>query len=145
MPGKNTEEAVIRKLIDSWYAALGRADATALAAAYKDDVLVAGLAPPLWTRGKHAYIHNMTQWFNTFDGPLKGEPENLSIVASDSVAFVNGFSHIVGTKKGGFVMDLRARLSLCLEKCDGKWQVVTEHASVPFDMQSYTPLLDLKT
>jgi uncharacterized protein (TIGR02246 family) len=144
MSSNSAEVKVIRGLIDDWYAALGRGDAAGLAAAYADDVVAAGLAPPLWTRGKHKYIENMKGWFDTFVEPLKGEPEELSIVAGDSVAFVNGFSHIVGRKKDGAVMDLRARLTLCFKKTAGKWLVVTEHASVPFDMQSYQPLIGLK-
>lgn len=144
MSNNSAEVKVIRGLIDDWYAALGRGDAPGLAAAYAEDVVAAGLAPPLWTRGKQKYIENMKGWFNTFAEPLKGEPEDLSIVAGDSVAFVNGFSHIVGRKNDGALMDLRARLTLCFEKAAGKWLVVTEHASVPFDMQNYKPLIGLK-
>lgn len=144
MARNQLEETVIRGLIDDWYAALSRGDAAGLAVAYAEDIAVASLAPPLWSHGKQAYIMGMTGWFGTFDGPLKGEPENLSIVASDSVAFVNGFSHIVGRKKDGTSMDLRTRLTLCFEKRGGKWLVVTEHASVPFDMQNFRPLIDLK-
>jgi uncharacterized protein (TIGR02246 family) len=144
MTNKNADEKVIRGLMDGWYAALERSDAAALAASYAEDVAIASLAPPLWTHGKQQYIENMTWWFSTFEGPLKGEPENMSIVAGDSVAFVNGFSHIVGKKKNGPPMDLRMRLTLCLEKRDGKWRVVTEHLSVPFDMQNFQPLTGLK-
>jgi uncharacterized protein (TIGR02246 family) len=143
MASKSAEAKIIRGLVDDWYAALGRGDAAGLADAYADDVVVASLAPPLWTRGKHKYVESMTWWFGTFDGPLKGQPENLSIVAGDSVAFVNGLSHIAGKKKDGSTMNLRTRLTLCLEKRDGNWLVVMEHASVPFDMQSYRPLTDL--
>jgi uncharacterized protein (TIGR02246 family) len=144
MSGNVAEEKVIRGLMDDWYAALGRGDAVALATAYAEDVMVASLAPPLWTQGRQKYIEDMTWWFGTFDGPLKGEPEKLSIVAGDSVAFVNGLSHITGRKKDGHAVDMRTRLTLCFEKREGKWLVVTEHASVPFDMQSYKPLIDLK-
>jgi uncharacterized protein (TIGR02246 family) len=144
MAHNHEEEKVIQSLIDDWYEALGSGDAPALATAYADDVTVAGLAPPLWVRGRQKYIESMTGWFGTFDGPLKGQPENLSIVASESVAFANGFSHIVGKKKDGYAMELRTRLTLCFEKREGRWLVVTEHASMPFDMQNYKPLIDLK-
>lgn len=144
MAGNRAEEKVIRGLIDDWYAALNRGDAAGLAVAYADDVAVASLAPPLWSHSKQAYIAGMAGWFSTFDGPLKGEPEKLSIVAGDMVAFVNGYSHVVGKKKDGASMELRTRLTLCFEKRGGKWLVVAEHASVPFDMQSYRPLIDLK-
>lgn len=144
MAENHTEKKVIRRLIEDWYVALGRGDAAGLAVAYADDVAVASLAPPLWSHGRQAYIAAMAGWFSTFDGPLKGEPEKLSIVAGDSVAFVNGFSHIVGKKKDGSPMDLRTRLTLCFEKRGGKWLVVAEHASVPFDMQSFKPLIGLK-
>ena len=144
MAGNHAEEKVIRGLIDAWYAALNRGDAAGLAVAYADDVAVASLAPPLWSHGKQAYINGMAGWFSTFDGPLKGEPEKLSIVAGDSVAFVNGFGHIVGKKNDGTPMDLRTRLTLCFEKRDGKWLIVADHTSVPFDMQNFMPLIDLK-
>ncbi len=144
MAGNNAEEQVIRGLIDDWYAALGRGEAAGLATAYAEDVAVANLAPPLWASGEQTYIENMKEWFSTFDGPLRGEAEKLSIAVGDSVAFANGVSHIVGKKKSGFVMDMRTRLTLCFEKRDGKWLVMSEHTSVPFDMQSFKPLIDLK-
>ena len=144
MTSKSSERKIILGLIDDWYASLGRGDAAGLAVAYAEDVEVASLAPPLWTHGKQKYIENMAWWFSTFDGPLKGEPEKLLIIAGDSVAFANGFSHIVGKKKEGWIMDLRMRLTLCFEKRDGKWLVVAEQTSVPFDMQNYKPLMDLK-
>lgn len=144
MTGNHAEEKAIRSLINDWYAALGRGDAAGLAAAYADDVAVASLAPPLWGHGRQEYINGMAGWFSTFAGPLNGEPEKLSIVAGDTVAFVNGFSHIIGKKKDGTPMDLRTRLTLCFEKRGGKWLVVAEHASVPFDMQSFKPLIALK-
>jgi ketosteroid isomerase-like protein len=50
----------------------------------------------LYGRAASTDIESMTQLFGTFDGPLKGEPENLSIVVGDSVAWVNGISHIFG-------------------------------------------------
>lgn len=144
MAGNHPEEKIIRGLIDEWYAALGRGDAAGLAVAYADDVAVASLAPPLWVRGKQEYIKGMAGWFSTFDSPLKGEPEKLSIIAGDTVAFVNGYSHILGKKQDGTAIDLRTRLTLCFEKRNGKWLVVAEHASVPFDMQNFRPLIDLK-
>lgn len=144
MAGNRAEEKVIRSLIDDWYAALGRGDAAGLAVAYADDAAVASLAPPLWVHGRQEYINAMAAWFGTFAEPLKGEPEKLSIVAGDSAAFANGFSHIVGRKKDGTPMELRTRLTLCFEKRGGRWLVVAEHGSVPFDMQTFRPLIDLK-
>jgi uncharacterized protein (TIGR02246 family) len=144
MAGNHADEKVIRGLIDAWYAALRHGDAAGLAVAYADDVTVAGLAPPLWVHGKQEYIKGMAGWFSTFDGPLNGEPEKLSIVVGDSAAFANGFSHIVGKKKDGTAMELRTRLTLCFEKRGDQWLLVAEHASVPFDMQSFKPLIGLK-
>ena len=99
MASNTGEEKVIRGLMDDWYAALRRGDAAGLAVAYADDVVVAGLAPPLWTRGKHRYIESMTGWFSTFDGPLKGEPENLSIVAGIRLRGSMGSATSLGRRK----------------------------------------------
>lgn len=144
MAGNHAEEKIIRGLINDWYVALNRGDAAGLAVAYADEIAAASLAPPLWNHGKPEYIKGMAAWFGTFDGPLKGEPEKLSIVVGDTAAFVNGYSHIIGKKKDGTAMELRMRLTLCFEKRNDKWLVVAEHTSVPFDMQNYRPLIDLK-
>jgi Ketosteroid isomerase homolog len=144
MTSHSSEEKVIRGLIDNWYENLGRGDAVGLAADYADDVAVASLAPPLWNHGKQVYVASMARWFSTFVEPLKGGPKKLSIVAGDSVAFVNGFSHIVGKKKDGTAMEMHMRLTVCFEKRNGRWQIVADHTSVPFDMQTYRPLIDLE-
>jgi uncharacterized protein (TIGR02246 family) len=140
---KQEQETVIRSLISEWYGALARGDAPGSAKHYAEDVRFASLAPPLWSRGKQKYIENMTSWFSTFSEPLRGEAEELSIIAGEDVAFVNGFTHIVGRKKEGYTMEFRARLTLCLEKRNRAWTVVAEHVSVPFDMQNFKPLMDL--
>ena len=140
---KQKEEAEIRALVGEWYGKLAQGDAPGLAKHYADDVRFGSLAPPLWSRGKQKYIENMTSWFRTFSEPLRGEAEELSIIAGEDVAFVNGFTHVTGRKKEGYTMEFRARLTLCLEKRDHAWKVVAEHVSVPFDMQDFKPLMEL--
>jgi ketosteroid isomerase-like protein len=86
----------------------------------------------------------MTEWFATFLEPLKGEPEKVEIVAGDTLAFVNGCSLLRGQKKGeDSEREWRVRLTLCLEKRAGRWLVVADHTSVPFDMNTLEPLMKL--
>ena len=72
------------------------------------------------------------------------EIRDLSITAGDEVAFSHGLSHVSATKKDGGQLDMWWRTTVCFSKVEGKWNVVHEHNSVPFDVGSGKASLDLK-
>ena len=68
----------------------------------------------------------------------------MSIAAGDDVAFCHSLNRVIGTKVDGNKIDMWWRATVCLHKVGGKWIVTHEHQSVPFNVESGRPSLDLK-
>ena len=142
---KASDEAQIRQLVDSWVQALRAKDVNGVMSHYAPDILVFDLAPPLQYRGADAYRKNWEAWFPTFRGSIGYELRDLSITASDDIAFCHSFNRIRGTRTNDEETDVWVRATVCCRKIDGKWKIVHEHESVPFYMDgSYRAAVDLE-
>jgi uncharacterized protein (TIGR02246 family) len=148
MTTKNTSataEAQIYALIDAWAQAIRAKDVNGVISHYVADIVTFDLAPPLQYVGAEALRKNLQEWFATFRGPVGYEMRDLSITASDDVAFCHSRNRISGTRTNGEETDVWVRATVCYRKIDGKWLVTHEHASVPFYMDgSYRAAVDLK-
>ena len=148
MTTKNSQanaEAQIRKLVDDWAKALHAKDINGVMSHYAADIVTFDLAPPLRYTGADALKRSLEEWFPTFRGPVGYEIRDLSITASDDVAFSRSLNRISGTRTDGEETDVWVRATVCYRKVDGKWMVTHEHASVPFYMDgSYRAAVDLK-
>ena len=142
---KASDEAQIRQLVDSWVQALRAKDVNGVMSHYAPDILVFDLAPPLQYRGADAYRKNWEAWFPTFRGSIGYELRDLSITASDDIAFCPSFNRIRRTRTNDEETDVWVRATVCCRKIDGKWKIVHEHESVPFYMDgSYRAAVDLE-
>ena len=142
--GKVTDETQIRQLTDDWAEAVRAKDVNALMANYAPDVLSFDLVAPLQHTGAATARKQAEQWLATYQGPIGCEMRDLSITASDEVAFSHCLNHITGTRTNGEKVDMWLRATICYRKIDGKWLVTHEHISVPIDMQTGKGALDLK-
>jgi len=141
---KATDEAQLRQVIDSWAKALRAKDIDGVMSAYAPDALTFDLAPPLQHRSD-AFRRGLEEWFPTFQGPIGYEIRDLSITASDDVAFSHSLNRITGKRTSGEETDVWVRATVCYRKIDGKWKVAHEHVSVPFYMDgSVRAAVDLK-
>jgi uncharacterized protein (TIGR02246 family) len=141
---KANDQARIRQLLDNWVEALHSKNVDAVMSHYAPDIVAFDLAPPLQYRGADAYRQNLEAWFPTFRGPIGYEIRDLSIAASDDVAFCHSFNRITGTRTDNEKTDVWVRATVCCRKSDGKWKIVHEHQSVPFYMDgSYRAAVDL--
>lgn len=140
-------ETSVKKLLDERAKALFAKDAEQSQKFFTDDALLFDLAPPLIHQDKPAQnIKEMAEWFDTWEGPIRVENEDVKITSSGDVAFVTTLTHIMGTKKKHRQkVDLWSRTTLGLKKISGEWKIAHEHASVPFYMDgSDRAALDLK-
>ena len=132
MTTKNTSataEAQISALIDAWAQAIRARDVNGVMSHYAADIVTFDLAPPLPYVGAEALRKNLQEWFATFRGPVGYEMRDLSITASDDVAFCHSRNRISGTRTNGEETDVWVRATVCYRKIDGKWLVTHEHAS----------------
>jgi PhnB protein len=135
----------LHDLINNWVAALRAKDLDALMLHYEPDILLYDLAPPLLQRGADEYRKNWQDWFASFEGAIGYEIHNLSISASDGIAFSTSINRISGKRTTGEQTDVWIRATICYRKQNNKWFVAHEHLSVPFYMDgSFKAAIDLK-
>lgn len=137
-------ETQIRQLIDKWTKALRAKDVDGLMSLYAPDIRLFDLAPPLQYRGADAYRKNWEEWLSSFQGPVGYENRDLSITASDEVAFCHSLNRISGARTNGEQTDVWVRATVGFRKINGRWMITHEHFSVPFNMETYKASLDLK-
>jgi uncharacterized protein (TIGR02246 family) len=133
----------IRALMDDRVKAVRARDVNGAMSSIAPDIVSFDVVNPLQRRGSDA-LTRAEEWFSSFQGPIGYEIRDLSVGASDDVAFAFGLSHVSATKKGGGQLDMWWRTTVCFRKVNGKWLVTHEHNSVPFDVASGKASLDLK-
>lgn len=140
----NKDKIAIRALIEAVNKAHHDKDAAAIAAAYAADAVVCDLAPPLSHKGID--LQQKKAWLATWEGPVERESRDLDVTVSGDLAFCHGYFRLGGTPKAaGRPISFWMRATICLHRNRGAWQIVHEHASVPFYMDgSLRPAFDLE-
>ena len=131
-------EALFRKLAK----ACADHDADAIVEAYAPDAVIFDLAPPLRRRGMDR--ENVAGWLAGWDGPIRIDASEVSLTIVGDLAFASALNRMRG-RQGGEDRDLWYRTTMCIRKIGGRWQIVCDHASVPFYMDgSYRAAVDLR-
>jgi len=141
---ERTAEAEIRKLLDDWVKAAGTFDIDRIMKAYAPDVLAFDAIAQLQFKGAQAYREHWQACAAMCPGPMIFEVHDLAIEAGDDIAFGHylvrcGTIGEDGKEQAGYM-----RATFCCRKKSGKWKIVHEHFSAPFDPQSSKALLDLE-
>jgi uncharacterized protein (TIGR02246 family) len=139
-----TYEATIRDLIDDWAAAIRAKDIDTIMTKYCGHVQAFDLLPPMQYEGKEAMQQRLTEWFNSFEGEIDFEMREVSIMASESVAFYHSLNGVKGTTKTGQNIDMWWRATVGYENQEGTWRIVHAHSSEPFDMTTGKAITDWK-
>lgn len=142
--GKSSDEAQIRQLMDNWADALRAKDVNRMMSNYSPDVLVYGVTPPLQYRGAIEYRKKWEEMFNSLKGVIGYEVRDLTITTRGDIAFSHCLSRISERVNYENANLPWIRVTLCLQKIDGRWMVTHEHASMPFDVQTGKASVDLK-
>jgi ketosteroid isomerase-like protein len=141
-----SDEKVIRKLIEARNAAICDGDAARALEAVAEDVTSYDLRPPLVHQGAAARDRwALEQWLATWDGPVAVELCDPTVAVDGDLAVAFGLGHMQGCKKVEGDVELWYRVTLVFERLRGTWKVVHEHLSVPFRMDgSGRAALDLR-
>ncbi len=142
-----TAEAEIRELVNSYVNAIRSTDVERITSHYADDILAFDAIAALRFKGVEAYKAHWRACMEMCPGDGMGifELHELSIAAGEGLAFAHALCRCgpaaddSGEDKSGYM-----RATLGFRKNGGKWAIVHEHWSAPFDMESGKALLDLK-
>jgi uncharacterized protein (TIGR02246 family) len=139
-----TAEAEIRELLDSWSSAARAKDIDAIVSHYARDIVAFDAIAQLQFRGVDAYKKHWQACMAMCPGPMIMEIHQLNIAASGDVAFAHALSRCGSAAENGEEKTSWMRMSAGYRKRNGKWQIVHEHFSSPFDMESGKALFELE-
>ena len=136
--------AQIRAIIAARAAAVGAGDLDAMLADVAPDAEMFDVVDPLRRRGVAALRARAAEWLSAYDGPVAWEDRDVMVVAEGDVGFSHGLSRVTGRLKAGGTVDMWFRKTLGFRRIAGRWRIVHDHGSVPFDPATGKPSLGLK-
>lgn len=138
------EESAVRSVIYALVKAVQSNDVEAMLAHCVPDLVMFNMLPPIQHEGAGAIRRLWAKELGGFVPPLEYEVHQLDITVGGAVAFARCLNRFVGRRKDGKRSSSWLRSTLGLRKLEGRWKVLHEHVSVPFDSETGKPLLELK-
>lgn len=129
-------ETELRSQLEDWARAVRAKDVERIFAHYAPDIVAFDAIAQLQFKDADAYRKHWQTCMTMCPGPMIFELHELQITASEDLAFVHGLNRCGGTGPDGKEMVGWMRMTTCFRQQHGKWRVVHEHFSAPFDPQS---------
>jgi uncharacterized protein (TIGR02246 family) len=126
-------ESEVRAIIENWAKAVRQRDIDGILANHADDIVMYDIPPPFESKGVEAYRNTWDTFFKWSKDSGVFDITELNIVAGDDVAFAYASMKCMGYTESGEEEPLQFRLTVGLEKQDGKWLIGHEHHSIPSD------------
>ncbi|MCI0700712.1 MAG: SRPBCC domain-containing protein [Planctomycetia bacterium] len=136
-------ESAIRQLIADQMKAICAKDVDRLMAPYAAEFVAFDAIPPFQTRGPDAWRQTWSSCLPHFPAVFQIETRDLTLAVSGDTGFAHWLFRFTGPDKDHPAMQSWMRLTGCYRKIGGKWQIVHEHCSVPFDPHTNKALLTL--
>jgi ketosteroid isomerase-like protein len=141
---KKNDEAEIKSVIESYVEALRAKDLDGIVSIYAPDLVAFDIVPPLQYVGADTFRKHWEEGFSSIQGPFGFEIADLDIAVGADVAFTHSLGRSSATLTTGQKIGNWLRWTACFRKIGGKWLIVHEHVSVPFDVATGRAVLDLK-
>jgi uncharacterized protein (TIGR02246 family) len=123
---RREHEAEVRAVITAYQAAIRAGDLDGMLAHHGEQVVMFDVAPPLQRKGLAACREAWEPFVH--GGPHEHfELGELTLRVDDELAFAHALLRL---KEGG---PFEVRVTLALEKLEGRWTIVHEHHSAPSD------------
>jgi ketosteroid isomerase-like protein len=122
------DEAAIRRLLDTWVAAVRAHDLEAVVADRTEDIVMFDVPEPLQARGMAAYRDTWKLYFKAAGSELF-ELRELEIAVGGDVAFAHAVLRCTPDPEPA------GRLTVGLRRLDGAWKVTHEHHSFPVKLE----------
>jgi uncharacterized protein (TIGR02246 family) len=133
----------IRQLVDDFAAAVRTQNVDALMSNFAPDVLTFDVVGPLQAIGTDAARKRTEEWFASFEGPIGYQIRDLTITATDDIAFCHSLNQVSAMRTDGQKLEMWWRATLGFRRIDGSWLITHQHNSVPFDGESGKASIDL--
>lgn len=139
-----TSQAEIRTIIEARAKAAGTGDIDTMMIDVAENVMVFDVVDPLCRAGKDSSRERAIKWQEGYDRPPTWENRDVAVTVDGGVAFSHALSHVTGKLKSGDEIDMWFRTTLGFRRIGGRWLIVHEHGSAPFNPESGKASLGLK-
>jgi uncharacterized protein (TIGR02246 family) len=126
-----SHESAVRHLIEDWAAAVRAKDFAGILRHHSPEILMFDVPPPLQSKGLEAYRRTWELFFAWAHDPVVYDIVVMNITCDENVAFVAAVMRCSGKETSGEDIDLKFRLTVGLQRIDGRWTVMHEHHSIP--------------
>jgi len=130
---KANDETQIRQLIADQAKAICSKDLDAILAPYSKEVINFDVKPPFQTRGADAWRQTWAACLPYFPDSAEVEMRDLRIFVGGDLALAHWLWHLTGVERNHPAAQIWMRSTGCYQRNEGRWQIVHEHCSVPFD------------
>lgn len=125
------EESEIRRIIEDWAKAVRGKDFPGILRRHHPDIVMFDVPPPFAIRGLEAYRKTWEPFFSWVREPVVFDIKEIDVTTGSDVAFAVAAMQCAGKEPEAGRPVLDFRLTIGLQKIDGKWTIVHEHHSVP--------------
>lgn len=130
---QHSDEAQIRSLIAEVHRALCAKDMDRVMSWYAADAILFDAKPPHQTRGKAAWRATWEECLPYFPDSFGIETRDLRVVVGGELAFAHWLLRFTGMETAHGADQPWVRITGGYRKSSGRWEIVHEHSSVPFD------------
>ncbi len=138
------DEAQIRALIDDWAKAARAGDIDGIMSHYAPDVRAFDALLQLQFRGSDAYRKHWQTCLAMCPGPMIFEIHDLNLAVESNLALSDCLGRCGAIVEDGQEKTSWMRGTVGYRRIGGRWMIVHEHWSVPFDPQSGKAMFDLE-
>jgi ketosteroid isomerase-like protein len=130
---KTNDKAEIRKVIADFMAALCAKDVKRMLSHYAAGLIAFDVKPPFQTKGAVAWKHTWEACIGYFPPSFQVRIQDLTIHVSGDLAISHYIFRLTGTKKDDPAAQTWLRTTTGYKRIQGRWKIVHEHGSVPFN------------
>lgn len=130
------DEAQLRQLIADQMSAICAKDVDRIMNHYAAETIVFDVKPPFQTRGADAWRRTWEACLPYFPDSFQTEMRDLSLTVSGDVALAHWLFRFTGMEKDHPAMQTWLRSTAGYRRIRGRWQIVHEHVSVPFNPET---------
>lgn len=134
--GQAREELQLRQLIADQMSAICAKDLDRLMENYAADVVVFDVKPPFQTYGAETFRRMWEECLPCVPDSFRTETRDLSLAVGGDLALAHWLLRFTGMDEGHPAMQTWMRITAGYRKTRGRWEIIHEHASVPFDPQT---------
>jgi uncharacterized protein (TIGR02246 family) len=139
----NEGETEIRRMIVDLQDAICALDLDKIMSFYADEAVSFDIKPPMQLKGKAAIRQMWAECLPCFPKGGRIERRDIAAGSDGNVAYAHWHFQLIGMAPDpGMVMWLRAT-SVC-RKSGGKWLVIHDHVSAPFDPMTSKVVMNLE-